>query len=99
MILNYASKELQADTEVVFAAVKNNGHALAYASIENLANHKVVQAALLNKDDALKFAYEILSMRYYKIDKKYATSKQTAAEAFSEFENKKNLLSSYGSLY
>jgi len=45
LALCYASAELQADREVVLAAVQEDGDALDYASAELRADRKVVLAA------------------------------------------------------
>jgi len=57
--LQYASPELQADKEVVMAAVKNNGFALQYASPELQADKEVVMAAVTNNGRSLFYAPEL----------------------------------------
>ena len=53
--LNYASKQLQNDKEVVLTAVKKNGLALDYAS-NALKDTKVVLAAVKQNGFALSYA-------------------------------------------
>ena len=45
--LEYASKELQADKEIVWVAVKEDGEALAYASKKLQAEKEIVMAPYL----------------------------------------------------
>ena len=46
-VLEYASKELQNDREVVLAAVTQNGYALNFASEELKRDREVVLAAIV----------------------------------------------------
>ena len=54
--LEYASAELQADREVVLAAVQQDGRALEHASAELRADREVVLAAVHSYGRALKHA-------------------------------------------
>ena len=54
--LFFASEELQADREVVLAAVQQNGRALKYASEELQADREVVLAAVQQNGEALTYA-------------------------------------------
>ena len=56
MALKNASPELQADREVVLAAVRQNGWVLCYASTELRADREVVLAAVQQDGRALEFA-------------------------------------------
>ena len=52
----YASAELQADREVVLAAVQQDGYALQYASAGLQADREVVLAAVQQNAVALRYA-------------------------------------------
>ena len=54
--LGYVSAELQADREVVLAAVQKVGYALQYASTEMLSDREVVLAAVQNNGYMLQYA-------------------------------------------
>ena len=56
ILLRNASPELQADREVVMAAVINNPHALKFASPELHADREFILAAVTNNGEALKYA-------------------------------------------
>merc|ERR1711896_13437 len=57
-LLQYASKDLKADREIVLAAVKNRGSLLRNAPKELKNDREIVLAALMNTGNALEFASE-----------------------------------------
>ena len=74
--LQYASKELMADKEVVLVAVSNNGNALQFASKELIADKEVILAAVLNDGDALGY-----------VDNKFIADKEVVLTAVSNDGN------------
>jgi hypothetical protein len=56
LALQFASKKLQNDKEVILTAVSNNGYALQFASISLRGNKEVVIAAVSSDGRALQFA-------------------------------------------
>eukprot|EP00613_Pedinella_sp_CCMP2098_P032438 CAMPEP_0171742636 /NCGR_PEP_ID=MMETSP0991-20121206/36361_1 /TAXON_ID=483369 /ORGANISM="non described non described, Strain CCMP2098" /LENGTH=555 /DNA_ID=CAMNT_0012341311 /DNA_START=100 /DNA_END=1767 /DNA_ORIENTATION=+ len=63
--LSYASQELQADPEIVLAAVELNGEALEYASTNLRADFDVVATAVAQNADALVWASQDLKSGLY----------------------------------
>jgi len=63
--LSYASQELQADPEIVLAAVELNGEALEYASETLRADFDVVATAVSQNADALVWASQDLKSGLY----------------------------------
>ena len=58
--LEYVSKELRSDREIVLAAVKQNGDALKHASEELQCDRKTALAAVKQSGIALEYACEEL---------------------------------------